>query len=98
MKETQRHSTKKWEISIIEYEDFEGKIYKITRRLPDMSVAETKIFRSKEEGKWKPQVSIFNMVLQKFDFPCSQISLKQHSSHFGLAFKQISFPCLTIKA
>jgi len=84
--------------SIIEYEDFEGKIYKITRRLPDMSIAETKIFRSKEGGKWKPQASIFNMVLQKFDFPCSQISLKQHSSHFGLAFKQISFPCLTIKA
>lgn len=51
MKEIKKHETKKWEISIMEYENHEGKKYKVTRRLPDMSVAETKIFESKEEAK-----------------------------------------------
>lgn len=51
MAEIKKHPTKKWEISIIEYEDYTGKRYKVTRRLPDMSVAETKIFKSKEEAK-----------------------------------------------
>ena len=41
---------KKWEASIIELKK-NGKIkYKVTRRLPEMSVAETKIFDSKEEA------------------------------------------------
>ncbi len=43
--------TKKWEVSIIELEDAHGKLYKVTRRLAHMSVAETKIFRDKEEAK-----------------------------------------------
>tara|TARA_Y100000310_G_C20650630_1_gene799224 strand:- start:568 stop:726 length:159 start_codon:yes stop_codon:yes gene_type:complete len=42
---------KKWEISILEYENDIGKKFKVTRRLPDMSVAETKIFTSVEEAK-----------------------------------------------
>jgi len=46
-----KHPTKKWEISIIKLEDNIGKKYKVTRRLPNLSVAETKIFRSKEEAK-----------------------------------------------
>src|SRR3989344_193254 len=50
MKETKKHQTKKWEISIMEIEDKEGKKYKVTRRLPEMSVAETKIFASKEKA------------------------------------------------
>ena len=50
MKETKKHQTKKWEISIMETEDNEGKKYKVTRRLPEMSVAETKIFISKEKA------------------------------------------------
>lgn len=41
----------KWEISIIEFKNHIGKKYKVTRRLPDMSIAETKIFASKEEAK-----------------------------------------------
>jgi hypothetical protein len=42
---------KKCEISIIEFENHNGKKYKVTKRLPDMSVAETKIFETKEEAK-----------------------------------------------
>ena len=39
-----------WEVSIIELKK-NGKIkYKVTRRLPTMSVAETKMFNSKEEA------------------------------------------------
>jgi len=41
----------KWEISIIELESKEGKVYKVTRRMPGMLVAETKIFNSKEEAR-----------------------------------------------
>lgn len=51
MKKTEKHPIKKWEIPIIEVEDQFGKKYKVTRRLPDLSVAETKVFRSKEEAK-----------------------------------------------
>jgi len=47
----EKHITKKWEVSIIEIENSIGKKYKVIRRIPEMLVAETKIFRSKEEAK-----------------------------------------------
>ncbi len=46
-----KHIIKKWEVSIIEFQDDEGNKFKVTRRLPEMSVAETKIFKSKKEAK-----------------------------------------------
>ena len=49
--ETVKHFTKRWEISIIELENSIGKQFKVTRRIPEMSVAETKIFKTKEEAK-----------------------------------------------
>ena len=42
--------TKNWEITIIELENDIGKKYKVTRRLPDYSVSDTLMFRSKEEA------------------------------------------------
>jgi len=42
---------KKWEVSMIELENHVGKKYNVTRRLPEMSVAETKIFRTKKQAK-----------------------------------------------
>lgn len=48
---TEKHEIRKWEVSIIELENDIGTKYKVTRRIPDMSVAETKIFSSKEEAK-----------------------------------------------
>ena len=42
---------KKWEVSIIELQNKEGKKFKVTRRFPSMSVAETKVFKTKEEAK-----------------------------------------------
>ena len=45
-----KHSYKKWEVSISEYETPTGKEWKVTRRLAEMSVAETRIFKSKEEA------------------------------------------------
>lgn len=51
MEETKKHPIKKWEVLIIEIENDVGKKYKVTRRVPEMSVAETKVFRSKEEAK-----------------------------------------------
>ena len=50
-RKTEKHPTKKWEISIIEVENHIGKKYKVTRRLPELGVAETKIFKSKAEAK-----------------------------------------------
>jgi len=51
MKQFKSHFTAKWEISIIELVNSLGKKYKVTRRLPQMSVSETKVFRSKDDAK-----------------------------------------------
>ncbi len=43
---------KKWEVSIKEFQTKNGKNkYKVTRRLPDFKVAETKIFDDKNKAK-----------------------------------------------
>lgn len=49
--QTRRPLTMKWEVTIAEFEDADGKKYKVTRRLPELLVAETKIFRTKEAAK-----------------------------------------------
>lgn len=46
MKET----TSKWEVSIIELHNG-GERFKVTRRLPGLAVAETRLFQTKEEAK-----------------------------------------------
>ncbi len=51
MKEFEKHFNKKWEVSIIEFEDQKGNKFKVTRRLPELSVAETKVFKTLEEAK-----------------------------------------------
>ena len=38
----------KWEISIIELQNSIGKKYKVTRRMPELLISETKVFPSKE--------------------------------------------------
>ena len=40
----------KWEVSLSEFKQENGVAYKVTRRMPFFSVAETKIFLSKEEA------------------------------------------------
>ena len=50
--ESKTHKTKKWEVSISEFKDKNNdKKYKVTRRLPEMHVAETKFFNNKDEAK-----------------------------------------------
>jgi hypothetical protein len=39
-----------WEVSLIEFKNDEKKGYKITRRIPEMSISETKIFSSKKKA------------------------------------------------
>jgi len=51
MQQTTKHPFKKWEVSIIEFQEGDQIKYKVTRRLAEMSVAETKIFSSKQEAK-----------------------------------------------
>ena len=51
MKETKQHPFKKWEVSIMEIQEANVIKYKVTRRIAQVSVAETKIFSSKEEAK-----------------------------------------------
>ncbi len=48
---TQKHPTKKWEVSLIELTNGKEKKYKVTRKLPEMNVAETKIFLSEKEAE-----------------------------------------------
>jgi len=51
MTPAEKHPYKKWEVSIMEIHQ-EGKVlFKVTRRLTEMSVAETKIFENKDEAK-----------------------------------------------
>ena len=50
MSKIKTHPTKKWEVSIIELENHKGKKFKVTRRIHYMSVAETKIFKSKKQA------------------------------------------------
>ena len=51
MKETKKHQIKKWEVSIIEIEEEYTTKYKVTKRIPELSVAETTVFSSKERAK-----------------------------------------------
>ena len=55
---------KTWEISFREIEDNKGKKYKVTRRLADYSIAETRIFRSKK----KALKQLAEWSNQSFDF------------------------------
>ena len=48
---TVKHPVKKWEVSIIEMDYGAIKKFKVTRRLAEMEVAETKVFDSKEDAK-----------------------------------------------
>ena len=48
---TKKHPIKKWEVSIMELQNHIGKKFKVTRRLPEMSVAETKVFTTKKKAK-----------------------------------------------
>ena len=41
----------RWEISFLEFRDRKGKKFKVTRKLPDLPVTETKVFRSKRKAK-----------------------------------------------
>ncbi len=47
----ERHRTKKWIVSIYEYNKKEKSFFKVTRRIPELSVSETRIFNSKEEAE-----------------------------------------------
>ncbi len=47
----EKHKITNWEVSIMEINTDEGTIFKVTRRLPEMLVAETRVFKSKEEAK-----------------------------------------------
>mgnify|MGYP001576764743 CR=1 FL=1 len=51
MTETKQHPFKKWEVSITEIQEGRTVKYKVTRRIAVLSVAETKIFTSKEEAR-----------------------------------------------
>jgi hypothetical protein len=46
-----KHFHKKWEVSIMELHSYSGKKFKVTRRLLEMSVAETKVFATKKRAK-----------------------------------------------
>ena len=51
MLKTKKHPNKKWEVSVMELENSTGKKFKVTRRVLEMSVAETKLFKTKEKAK-----------------------------------------------
>ncbi len=50
MSATIEHPQKKWEISIIEIHNSET-LYKVTRRVPEQAVSETKMFKTLAQAK-----------------------------------------------
>lgn len=48
---SKKHKFKKWIVSLIEVKDSKGSLYKITRRIPELSVSEIILFRSKKEAE-----------------------------------------------
>ena len=50
-KNKNKRSAKKWEVSILELKSLKGKRFKVTRRIPELSVSETKVFQSKKRAK-----------------------------------------------
>ena len=48
---TKKHPIKKWVISIMEIQNHKGKKFKVTRRLPELFVSETKIFKTKRRAQ-----------------------------------------------
>lgn len=46
-----KHPTKKWEVSLLQLRDGSSKKFKVTRRLPELAVAETRLFTSKKKAK-----------------------------------------------
>ena len=51
MVEIKTYPIRKWEVSIMILETQEGKKYKVTRRLPELLNAETRVFDNLEEAK-----------------------------------------------
>lgn len=51
MNEIKVNPIKNWEVSIMVLETQEGKKFKVTRRLPELLVAETKVFDNLDEAK-----------------------------------------------
>lgn len=49
--EIKNHSIKKWIVSISEYKKEDKSIFKVTRRIPELSVSESKVFTSKEGAR-----------------------------------------------
>ena len=52
----------RWEVSILGLENSIGKRFKVTRRIPEYRVAETKIFASREEAQKQVDEWLENMT------------------------------------
>ena len=50
MNKAKKHITKRWIVSIMELKE-NGKKFKVTRRIPELSVSETKLFKTKKKAK-----------------------------------------------
>ena len=51
MQQSKKHPIKKWEVSLMELQNHIGKMFKVTRKIPRMLIAETKIFRTMKKAK-----------------------------------------------
>ncbi|HLC80764.1 MAG TPA: hypothetical protein VJG31_03245 [Candidatus Nanoarchaeia archaeon] len=51
MTETRLNFHKTWEVSIMRLENSAGIKFKVTRKMPTLYIAETRMFTSKEEAK-----------------------------------------------
>jgi hypothetical protein len=49
-----KHHAKRWQVTVHEFLDEQGKrVIKVTRRIPELHVSETRFFRSKKKAQQK---------------------------------------------
>ncbi|MEK6960743.1 MAG: hypothetical protein AABX47_06210 [Nanoarchaeota archaeon] len=51
MEDGKKHQTKRWTVSILALKGDLGEEFKVTRRIHELSVSETRMFRSKDDAK-----------------------------------------------
>ena len=98
MAKTSKHLTKKWEISFAELENTVRKVFKVTRRLPELAVAETKMFCSKEEAvrqfnEWLEQVVARSLCFSEVQ----QVRVDYNDKRQEYPAKECAFACTALE-
>lgn len=51
IKKTKKHLFKRWEVSIMEFKSPKGKVFKVTKKFPNLPISETKFIKDSKRAK-----------------------------------------------